>query len=167
MLEPAWNSRQDLPKLIASILICFLAAAIGSIFTSPQIGGWYAGLEKPWFAPPNWVFGPVWTTLYLLMGIALFLVWRKGLERPDVRQGVILFGVQLAFNAAWSLIFFGLQSLFAGLVCIVILWVLILATLIQFWKIDRIAGALLIPYIAWVSIATALNYGIMVLNPLA
>ena len=166
MLEPAWNSRQDLPKLIASILICFLAAAIGSIFTSPQIGGWYAGLEKPWFAPPNWVFGPVWTTLYLLMGIALFLVWRKGLERPDVRQGVILFGVQLAFNAAWSLVFFGLQSLFAGLVCIVILWVLILATLIQFWKIDRIAGALLIPYIAWVSIATCLNYAIWVLNPL-
>ncbi|MDD1645605.1 MAG: tryptophan-rich sensory protein [Methanomicrobiales archaeon] len=166
MLEPAWNSRQDLPKLIASILICFLAAAIGSIFTSPQIGGWYAGLEKPWFAPPNWVFGPVWTTLYLLMGIALFLVWRKGLERPDVRQGVILFGVQLAFNAAWSLIFFGLQSLFAGLVCIVILWVLILATLIQFWKIDRIAGTLLIPYIAWVSIATCLNYAIWVLNPL-
>lgn len=165
MLEPAWNTKQDLPKLVASILVCFLAAAIGSVFTSPQIDGWYAGLAKPWFAPPNWVFGPVWTTLYLLMGIALFLVWRKGLERPDVRLGVILFGVQLAVNAAWSLVFFGLQSPFAGLVCIVILWVLILATLVQFWKVDRIAGALLIPYLAWVSIATALNHAIWVLNP--
>jgi len=164
MLDPAWNSKQDLPKLIVSILVCFAAAALGSFFTTPQITGWYAGLEKPWFAPPNWVFGPVWTILYFLMGIALFLVWRKGLERPDVRQGVILFAVQLAFNVAWSWLFFGLQSALAGLVGIVILWVLILATLIQFWKIERIAGALLIPYIAWVTIATNLNYAIWVLN---
>ena len=165
MAEPAWNGRKVLPKLIVSILICLGAGVAGSVFTTPQIPGWYAGLTKPWFTPPSWVFGPVWTTLYLLMGIALFLVWRKGLERPDVRLGVILFAVQLIFNTAWSLVFFGLQSTLGGLVCIVILWVLILATLIQFWKIDRIAGALLIPYIAWVTIATGLNYGIMVLNP--
>jgi translocator protein len=165
MLEPPWNTKQDLPRLIASILICFVAAAIGSIFTTPQIPGWYAGLVKPWFAPPNWVFGPVWTTLYLLMGIALFLVWRKGLERPDVRQGVALFATQLAFNVAWSWLFFGLQSPVKGFVGIVILWVLILATLIRFWKISRIAGALFIPYLVWVTVATFLNYGIMVLNP--
>jgi len=165
MSEPAWNTKQDLPKLIASILVCFVAAAIGSIFTTPQIPGWYAGLVKPWFAPPNWVFGPVWTTLYLLMGIALFLVWRRGLERPDVRQGVALFATQLVLNMAWSWLFFGLQSPVAGLVGIVILWVLILATLIRFWKISWIPGALLIPYLLWVTIATGLNYGIMVLNP--
>ena len=165
MSEPAWNSKQDLPKLIASILVCFVAAAIGSIFTTPRIPGWYAGLAKPWFAPPNWVFGPVWTTLYFLMGIALFLVWRRGLERPDVWQGVALFATQLVLNMAWSWLFFGLQSPLAGLVGIVILWVLILATLIRFWKISWIPGALLIPYLLWVTIATGLNYGIMVLNP--
>ena len=165
MSEPAWNTKQDLPKLIASILVCFVAAAIGSIFTTPQIPGWYAGLVKPWFAPPNWVFGPVWTTLYLLMGIALFLVWRRGLEKPEVRQGVILFAVQLGFNVAWSWLFFGFQSPLAGFVCIVILWVLILATLVRFWTISRTDGALLIPYLLWVTIATGLNYGIMVLNP--
>jgi benzodiazapine receptor len=165
MAEPVWNSKQDLPRLIASILVCFVAAAIGSIFTTPRIPGWYAGLEKPWFTPPSWVFAPVWTTLYLLMAIALFLVWRRGLERPDVRQGIALFAIQLVANVAWSWLFFGLQSPLAGFVGIIILWVLILATLIRFWTISRTAGALLVPYLLWVTIAANLNYAIMVLNP--
>jgi tryptophan-rich sensory protein len=165
MAGATWNGKRDLPKLIVSILVCLGAGVAGSVFTTPQIPGWYAGLEKPWFTPLPWVFGPVWTTLFILMGIALFLVWQEGLERPDVRQGVALFAIQLVFNVAWSWLFFGLQSPAAGLAGIVILWVLILATLIRFWTISRTAGVLLIPYLLWVTVAANLNYGILVLNP--
>jgi tryptophan-rich sensory protein len=165
MAGAPWDRKTDLPKLIVSILICLGAGVAGSVFTTPRIPAWYAGLAKPALTPPSWVFGPVWTTLFLLMGIALFLVWREGLESPEVRQGVLLFALQLFFNVAWSGLFFGLQSPAAGLAGIVILWALIVATLLRFWKISRTAGALLIPYLLWVTIAANLNYGIMVLNP--
>ena len=149
-------------KLIASVLICLAAGIIGSIFTMPSIPTWYASLNKPSFAPPNWVFGPVWTTLYILMGISLYLILNKGLK--NVRMQVIIFGVQLVLNAVWSFLFFGLQSLLYGLVGIILLWISIVITIFSFFKLSRKASFLLIPYIAWVSFATIANYYLLILN---
>jgi benzodiazapine receptor len=151
--------------LIISVAICLVAGVIGSFFTTPNIPTWYADLNKPWFTPPSWVFGPVWTILYILMGISLFLVLREGWERRDVQIGTAVFGIQLALNILWSYLFFGLRSPLYGLIGIVALWIAILATIVWFFRISRPAAILLIPYIAWVSIATALNYSIYVLNP--
>ena len=149
-------------KLIASVLICLAAGLIGSIFTTPSIPTWYASLSKPSFAPPNWVFGPVWTTLYILMGISLYLILNKGLK--NVRMQVIVFGIQLVLNAVWSFLFFGLQSLLYGLVGIILLWISIVITIFSFFKVSRKASFLLIPYIAWVSFATIANYYLLILN---
>ncbi|HER43711.1 MAG TPA: tryptophan-rich sensory protein [Candidatus Eisenbacteria bacterium] len=151
-------------KLAASILVCQAAGFIGSFFTRPAIPGWYAGLEKPSFNPPNGVFAPVWTALYLLMGIALFLVWKIGFGDERVRKGMILFGIQLVLNTGWSIAFFGFESPLAGLVVIVVLWAAILATMLDFFRISRVAGALLVPYIAWVSYAAVLNLFLYTLN---
>lgn len=151
-------------KLLVSIVICQAAGVIGSFFTTPSIPAWYAGIEKPSFTPPNSVFGPVWITLFLLMGIALFLVWREGLSDRRIRTAFIVFMVQLALNISWSIAFFGLRSPLAGLVVIVILWAAILATIFSFFGISKTAGALLIPYILWVSYAAVLNGAIYVLN---
>lgn len=151
-------------KLIASIIICQLAGAVGLIFTTPAISTWYAGLEKPWFNPPNWLFAPVWITLYLLMGIALFLVWDKGLGKKNVKASINMFAIQLVLNALWSLIFFGLRLPLYALIEIILLWMAILATIIMFYRIDRRAGIILLPYIIWVSIAMLLNLYIWILN---
>jgi len=145
--------------------VCYAAAAIGSVFTGLSVDTWYAGLAKPPFTPPGWFIGAVWTVLYLLMGISLFLVLEKGRKRTEVREGVLLFGVQLALNVAWSFLFFGLQSPLAGLAGIVLLWIAILATILRFRVISRPAAFLLIPYILWVTIATGLNGAILLLNP--
>jgi benzodiazapine receptor len=160
----AKGSSMNILKLIASVVICQAAGVIGSLFTTPSIPAWYAGIEKPSFTPPNGVFGPVWITLFALMGIALFLVWREGLSDRRIRTAFIVFIVQLLLNTSWSIAFFGLRSPLAGLVIIVILWAAILATIIRFFGISRVAGALLIPYIAWVSFAAVLNGAIYVLN---
>lgn len=159
------SQKTEIPKLIISILIPLIAGFIGSIATMSSIPTWYASLAKPAWAPPNWVFGPVWTTLYILMGIALFLVWRKGLERQDVKVAISIFGVQLVLNVLWSIIFFGFQSILGGLIEIVFLWIAILATIIVFYRISKAAGILLIPYIIWVTIALYLNYTLYLLNP--
>ena len=151
-------------KLLSSILICQAAGVIGSLFTTPSIPTWYASIEKPSFTPPNSVFGPVWITLFLLMGIALFLVWREGLSDRNVRNTFTLFIVQLVLNVLWSAAFFGLRSPLAGLVVIIVLWAAILLTIIRFFGISRAAGALLIPYIAWVSYAAVLNGALYILN---
>lgn len=151
-------------KLIASIVICQAAGGIGSIFTVPAISTWYSSLVKPWFTPPNWAFAPVWTTLFVLMGIALYLVWDKGLEREDVRIAVSIFGIQLILNALWSVIFFGLQSPFYAFIEVMVLWVAILATIVSFYRISRPAGLILIPYIIWVTVASLLNYYVWILN---
>jgi translocator protein len=156
---------QQAAILIGSVVICLLAGVIGSFFTMPNIATWYASLNKPWFTPPPWVFGPVWTTLYILMGISLFLVLREGWERKDVHIGTAIFGIQLVLNILWSYLFFGLQSPLYGLIGIAALWIAILVTIIWFFRISRPAAILLIPYIIWVSIASALNYGVYVLNP--
>ena len=151
-------------RLVISILASFAAAGIGSLFTFKAIPTWYAGLKKPPYTPPNWAFGPVWTTLYILMGISVFLVWQKGLATPGVMLAFTLFWVQLAFNALWSVIFFGRKSKGGGVIVIAILWLLILATMIASFRVSVWAGALLVPYIVWVSIASYLNVGIWILN---
>ncbi|MCX6794092.1 MAG: tryptophan-rich sensory protein [Candidatus Gottesmanbacteria bacterium] len=144
-------------KLLVSILICLSAGFIGSLFTFAAIPTWYVTLSKPAFSPPNWLFGPVWTALYILMGIALSLVWKK----KKVRK---LFFIHLAFNAGWSIVFFGLHSIFGGMVVIIILWGFIVAIIREFYRIDRRAAYLLIPYLVWVSFATLLNFSLLLLN---
>jgi benzodiazapine receptor len=152
-------------KLAACIVICQLAGFVGSIFTTPAIPEWYATLNKPSFTPPNWLFAPVWLTLYTLMGIAAFLVWQKALTTPKVKTALGLFAFQLFLNALWSVLFFGLRSPLAGLLEILILWLVILLTILFFVKLSRVAALLLLPYIVWVSFAALLNFSIVILNP--
>ncbi len=154
----------DIVKLIVSILACFAAGGIGSLFTFKAIPTWYPGLKKPRYTPPNQVFGPVWTTLYILMGISVFFIWRKGLSDNDVLLTFALFWVQLVFNVLWSIIFFGMKSKSGGVFIIIFLWLLILATIITSFRVSVWSGVLLIPYIIWVSIASYLNIGIWWLN---
>lgn len=149
---------------IASILLPQAAAAIGSFFTMPSIPTWYAGLAKPSFNPPDWIFGPVWTILYLLMGIALALVWIKGTERKDVRWAMAFFGIQLALNVLWSFLFFHMHMPGAAFIEIILLWLAILITLLAFLRISISAGLLLIPYLFWVSYAVILNFFLWRLN---
>jgi tryptophan-rich sensory protein len=151
-------------KLVACIAICEGAGLIGAIFTTPAISTWYATLKKPSFQPPNWLFAPAWTLLFLLMGIALYLIWNKGLPFAQVRTAVIFFAIQLALNILWSVLFFGAKLPLAGLIEIALLWVAILLTILRFWPLSRPAGILLLPYILWVSFATALNAAIVLLN---
>jgi benzodiazapine receptor len=154
----------DIWRLILSISICQIAGFIGSIFTTPQIPTWYASLKKPVFNPPNWIFGPVWITLFVLMGISLFLFWREGTSTPHLKAGLPIFALQLALNVLWSVVFFGLKSPLGGLIVIAALWIAILATIIQFSKVSEIASMLLIPYIMWVSFAAILNFMLYHMN---
>lgn len=151
-------------KLIISILICQAAGFIGSFFTVPSIESWYATINKPSFNPPNWIFAPVWTTLFLLMGIALYRVWNKGIYTKYVKIAITIFGIQLLLNSLWSILFFGMESPLLGLIEIVFLWLAILFSIIYFSKVDKIAAYLLVPYIAWVSFAAILNAAIYMLN---
>ena len=151
-------------RLIISIIICQLAGVVGSVFTAPSIPTWYATLQKPFFTPPSWVFAPVWITLFTLMGISLYLVWERGMENRNVRVAVYVFGLQLVLNAAWSFLFFGLQNPFLAFAEILVLWISIMASIILFYRISKRAGLILIPYIVWVTVATALNYSVWILN---
>jgi tryptophan-rich sensory protein len=155
-----WNSLAVLGLFAA---ICLAVAGLGAIFTAGSVRDWYPTLQKPSWNPPAWLFGPVWTILYLMMAIAAWLVWRKR-ESADVISSLALFVFQLILNAAWSPLFFGLKNPLAGLLDIVPLWAAILATLISFWKISPAAGVLLVPYWLWVSFATVLNFTIWKLN---
>jgi benzodiazapine receptor len=154
----------DAIRLAGSVVICMLAGLIGSLFTTPKIATWYAGLAKPSFTPPGWLFGPVWTLLYILMGIALYLVWRKGLAVSGVRTALAVFAAQLVLNAAWSYAFFGAESPLAGLVVIVALWAAIAISIALFAPLSRAAALLLVPYILWVSFASVLNASVYYLN---
>lgn len=149
-------------KLAACIGICLAIGIIGSVFTMSSIPIWYESLKKPSFAPPNWAFGPVWTTLYILMGISLYLVLKK--EVKNVKTQLIIFGVQLTLNVIWSFLFFGLQNPFYAFIEIILLWIAILFTSISFYRISKKASMLLIPYIVWVSFASILNYYVWILN---
>lgn len=152
----------DWKKLILSILFAQSAGLIGAIFTSSAIPVWYATLNQPPITPPNWLFAPMWITLYTLMGISLYLIWKKGLKKNKI--GVKLFLIQWVLNALWSIIFFGMNELLFGLIEIIFLWFFILFTIIEFRETDKCAAYLLIPYLAWVTIATILNFSFVWLN---
>jgi len=158
----ALTRRRQIAGLTVWLMVCFLAAAIGGA-ASTQAGPFYARLARPAWAPPPWIFGPVWTVLYALMGIAAWLVWRIGGLRM-ARFALALFLAQLLPNALWSWFFFGWHLGGLAFADIILLWVLILATLAAFWRIRPVAGALLIPYLLWVSFAAALNYSVWRLN---
>lgn len=147
-------------KLIACILITFGAASLGAL---SQPDAWYASLQRPPLAPPNWIFGPVWTTLYLLMALAAAIVWIQAGWRA-AKLPLAIYLVQLALNAAWSPLFFGLHRPDLALLDIVLIWVGILVTMWAFARHSRLAAALLVPYLAWVSFATYLNAGFWWLN---
>lgn len=152
-------------KLAASVIICLFAGYIGSLFTRPFIPTWYATLKKPPFNPPDWVFAPVWTSLFILMGVSAYLVWHKGLQNKEVKVSLSIFGVQLVLNVLWSFLFFGLQSPIYAFAEIAILWAAIVLTVINFYRISRTAGLLLLPYIIWVTFAAFLNFSIWRMNP--
>lgn len=149
--------------LVLALLLVFFAAALGNWATMSNVGGWYQTLARPSWAPPDWVFGPVWTVLYAMMAVAAWLVWRQKGWRA-ARWPLTLFLVQLALNSLWSAIFFGLQQPAWACVEIVALWIAIAATLVAFWRRSRLAGALLLPYLLWVTFAAALNFEFARLN---
>jgi translocator protein len=146
--------------LVTSLVAVAVVAATGGLATDTGPGSWYETLEQPSWNPPDWLFGPVWTLLYVAMAVAAWLVARRGLHRPDVRRALAAYGVQLALNLAWSLVFFGLESPVGGLVVIVALLGGIVLTILLLRPIDRRAALLLVPYLAWVGYATALNAAI-------
>jgi tryptophan-rich sensory protein len=166
----------DFPNLILFLGISQMAGVIGSLFTMSEIGTWYATLVRPDIAPPSWVFGPVWTTLFLLMGIASYIVWRKGFKvgpngkKPDAdkqkksKKALTIFGIQLVLNILWSVFFFGMHNLGGAFIEIIVLWISIVATTIYFTRISKTAGRLMLPYIAWVTFAAILNYSYFLLN---
>lgn len=149
--------------LVVLLAVCLGAAALGSAATVPRIDDWYATLDKPSWTPPSWVFGPVWTVLYIAMAVAAWLVWRQA-GLAAARWPLGLFAVQLGLNVAWSWLFFGLRSPALGLIDILLLWIAIAATLASFWRRTTAAGLLLAPYLAWVTFAAALNSAIWWLN---
>lgn len=155
---------ESYPMLAAAILFCVIVGSIGSLVTITGPGSWYSTLQKPYFAPPNWVFAPVWITLFVLMGIALYLVWESGTEKNDVRIALGTFGVQFFLNIIWSFLFFGFKSTLLGFIDILFLWVMIMATIWTFYRVKKSAAYFLIPYIAWVTIASALNGAIYFMN---
>ena len=165
--------------LLAFVGICLGAGSLGSLVTVPAIGGWYAALAKPTWTPPGWLFGPVWTALYVAMGVSAWLVWRTGrsarspddvdaspsvARRSSVAAPLVLFAIQLGLNVAWSWVFFGMKSPGLAALEIVALWLAILATTIAFFRRSAPAGWLMIPYLAWVSFAAALNWTIWRMN---
>jgi len=155
--------KQKIVPLIGFILVTFVAAFIGSLFTTPNIASWYSTLTKPSFAPPNWLFGPAWTILYILMAVAAFLIWQNK-NNPQAKKALIFYFIQLTLNSLWSIIFFGWHNPQLAFFEIVILWLFILLTLIKFYKIKKTAGLLLVPYLLWVSFASFLNLFIWLLN---
>lgn len=154
---------QEGVALVVSVSLPFIAAGIGSMFTVASISQWYVLLEKPAFSPPNWLFGPVWTILYLLMGIAAFLVWRSKSKYKN--RALTLYAGQLFLNAMWSVIFFGLRAPGWALIEIAFLWAMIILTMRYFFRAVPTAGYLLVPYLLWVSFALVLNEAIYRLNP--
>jgi tryptophan-rich sensory protein len=151
-------------RLAVSVALPLVVGGVSGMATAGSVADWYPTLEKPPFNPPAWVFGPVWTLLYIAMGIALYLVWRLGWEQPEVRWAVALFGVQLVLNGLWSVVFFGLRAPGLAFLEIALLWIAIGATVVAFWRLEPKASALLFPYWAWVSFAAVLNGSIWWLN---
>ena len=157
-------TKKEVLLLIGCIILCELVGAAGSLFTAPNIPGWYAGLAKPGFTPPDWVFAPVWTALYFLMGVSLFLVIRHGLSRTEVKDAAGAFMAQLALNALWTPVFFGLRAPWPGFAVIVVLLLFIAVTTALFRRVSRPAAWLFVPYLLWVGYASALNLAVALLN---
>ncbi|MFA5141861.1 MAG: TspO/MBR family protein [Candidatus Woesearchaeota archaeon] len=153
---------KNLKLLIISLLIPQLAGGLGALFTTPMIPTWYSTLIKPSFNPPSWIFGPVWTTLFLLMGYSLYLILLS--KSKDKNKAIVIFTIQLALNVFWSILFFGQQCPKCAFIEVIALWISIVATIIAFRKISKTAAYLLIPYLFWVSFAAILNYYLMILN---
>jgi tryptophan-rich sensory protein len=151
---------RDVLGLIAFVALCFGVSVLGSRATGPALAAWYPALRKPSWTPPGWVFGPVWTLLYPLVAVAGWMAWREG----RARFGPLVYLLQLALNAAWPWFFFGQRRPDLALVCVVALWVAILATVVAFWRVSRAAASLMLPYLAWVAFAAALNHAIWRLN---
>lgn len=151
-------------RIVLSIIICLLVGTIGSLATQSSIDTWYVGLMKPSWSPPNWIFAPVWITLYIMMGIAAGIVWNRGFYHKWVKVALYHFGIQLCLNGLWSIIFFGLEQPFFALLTICGLFILIIFTIKWFRVVNRWSAILLIPYILWVAFATALNFEIWRLN---
>jgi len=154
---------KNLPKLVISIIIPLAVGFISSFFTRDSISAWYDQLAKPALSPPNWIFFPVWTLLYVLMGVSLYLVWRKGFNNKT-KTAIYIFSAQLLLNFLWTFLFFGLKSMFVAFAEIVVLWVMILVTIVRFYRISKEAAYLLIPYIIWVSFASYLNLATFLVN---
>lgn len=162
------HSARERARLAVMATAPVLAAAVlGGIATRPSIPGWYAQLDKPWFTPPNWLFGPVWTVLYVAMAYAFWRVLRTPRRAAGRSRAIGVFLFQMSLNAAWSWVFFGMHSPALAFILIVLLWISIAATAAAFWRLDRTAGGLLVPYLAWVAYATALNAALAALNPAA
>lgn len=162
-MEHSLPARTQAAGLIAWLALCFLTAALGA-WASIGAPAFYGRLTQPDWAPPAWLFGPVWTTLYAMMAVAAWLVWRQGGLRAQ-RVALSLFVLQLFFNGLWSWLFFAWQLGGPAFFDILLLWVLIVATIVCFWRSSRLAGALMLPYLAWVSFAAALNFSVWRLNP--
>ncbi len=152
-------------KLLISIIIAEGAGGIGSLFTYEAIPTWYASLAKSPITPPNWLFAPMWITLFFLMAIALYLVWSSGKPRKEIVLPVSLFFLQLALNVIWSVLFFGMHQILFGAIEIVFLWFFIAATIIEFRPVSKVSAYFLFPYLSWVTVATMLNISILWLNP--
>ncbi len=157
------TTTREVVGLVVSVAICLGCAGIGSLLTLPSISTWYKTIRKPRWNPPNWLFGPVWTLLYLCMAVAAWLVWRQS-ESRSVGLALTLFGIQLALNLAWSAFFFHYHQIGAAVVDVVLLWIFILATTLEFAKVAPAASWLMVPYLAWVTFASILNATVWSLN---
>jgi benzodiazapine receptor len=156
-------NRESWVSLVPFVVVCFTAAGIGSLFTSSSVNTWYTQLRKPEWTPPNWIFGPVWTTLYLMMAISAWLVWR-GSGWSSAKFALTLFAIQLVLNTLWSIVFFGLHEVGPAFGEILLLWTMIIATAVAFLPFSLLAAWLLIPYIVWVAFASYLNFRIWQMN---
>lgn len=156
----------DYKKLVICLLIPQLAGLLGSIANFTSLDSWYISLVKPSFNPPSWIFGPVWTFLFLLMGLSLYLVWQKkgSFHKKQWNLTIKIFSVQLGLNILWSYLFFFFHNPLAGFLEIILLWIFILLNIIYFYKLNKTAGLLLVPYLLWVSFATFLNFNLWILN---
>jgi translocator protein len=164
MLFMKKNNARSILLLAGCIIMPLVIGFVGALFTTPNIPIWYAFLNKPWFNPPNWLFAPVWTILYILMGISLWLVIKDGFSKPGVFKATYLFVAQLLVNLLWSVVFFGMHSLSGGFVIILLLIILIFETILLFRKISPYAAYLLVPYICWTIFAWVLNANVLLLN---
>lgn len=161
--RPGLTTGSDLLALTVLVGICLLVGALGAAVTAASVSTWYTGIAKPSFNPPNAVFGPVWTVLYVLMAIAAWRVWRST-DKDTARGPLTLFALQLALNLGWSVAFFGLRSIGLAVLVILALDLAVLATALRFRRIDGLAASLLVPYLAWIAFATVLNVAIWHLN---